>query len=84
MTGKHYSWHRNWRWDESGRRLLHDSGLIVEYDKEMGWVATEESCEPWAAFEHSRGVQFEQLAPRLIRLCREAAMWAERNKPHKS
>ena len=40
-------------------------------------------CEAWAAFEHARGVQLEQLAPRLVRLCREAAMWAERNeKPH--
>ena len=78
MTGKHYNWHRHWRWGEGGR-LLHGSGLAVEWDKELGWVATEDTCEAWAAFEHARGVQLGQLAPRLVRLCREAAMWAERN-----
>ena len=64
---------------QQGGRLLHGSGLALEWDKELGWVATEDTCEAWAAFEHARGVQLEQLAPRLVRLCREAAMWAERN-----
>ena len=78
MTGKHYNWHRHWRWGDAGR-LLHDSGLVVEYDEALGWVATEESCEAWAAVEQARGVQFKQLAPRLMRLCHEAATWAGRN-----
>ena len=52
MTGKHYNWHRHWRWGEGGR-LLHGSGLALEWDKELGWVATEDTCEAWATFEHA-------------------------------
>ena len=54
MTGKHYNWHVAWRRD--GGRLVHDSGLAVEYDDELGWVTCDDTCEGWSAFETARGV----------------------------
>ena len=36
MTGKHFGWHKHWR--RNGARLVHDSGLAVEYDPELGWM----------------------------------------------
>lgn len=78
MTGKHYRWHRAWRRDaDCPVRLLHDSGLVVEYDHELGcWAATEDSCEAWAAWECARGVPLHDLTARLTRLCKEAALFA--------
>ncbi len=84
MTGKHYRWHRAWRRDAAcPARLLHDSGLVVEYDRQLDrWAATEESCEAWAAWECARGVPLHDLTARMIRLCKEAAMWAAWEKTH--
>lgn len=76
MTGKHYGWHKQWRRD--GGRLIHDSGLAVEFDPELGWAATEDTAEAWAAFEQARGVALADLPARMQRLCREAARWRER------
>lgn len=82
MTGKHYNWHRRWRWGEGGR-LLHDSGLVAEYDRKLGrWAATQESCEAWAAWERARGVPPHDLTARMIRLCKEAALFAAWEKRH--
>jgi len=77
MTGKHRNWHKAWRRD--GALLVHDSGLAVEYDDDLGWSATDDTAEAWAAFERARGVPLHDLAARMQRLCREAAEWNERN-----
>lgn len=77
MPGKRYNWRRAWSRD--GYRLLHDSGLVVEYDAELGWAATDDSAEAWAAFEQARGVPLHDLSARMQRLCREAAEWSKRN-----
>ena len=67
------SWHRE------GALLVHDSGLAVEYDEDLGWSATDDTAEAWAAFEQARGVPLHDLPARMQRLCREAAEWARRN-----
>lgn len=77
MPGKHKYWHREWSRD--GSVLAHSSGLRVEYDHELGWSATADSAEAWAAFEQARGVPLHDLAQRMQRLCREAAEWSQRN-----
>ena len=77
MTGKHYNWHKAWRRD--GGRLVHDSGLAVEYDPDLGWAATDDTAEAWAAFEQVCGVTLADLPGRIQRLIREAAEWAARN-----
>lgn len=77
MTGKHYNWHKAWRRD--GARLVHDSGLAVEYDEELGWMTDDDTTEAWAAWEQARGVPLHDLAARMQRLCREAAEWDARN-----
>lgn len=84
MGGKHRYWHRAWRRDaDCPARLLHDSGLVAEYDRELGrWTATEESCAAWAAWERARGVPLHDLTARLTRLCKEAALFAAWEKRH--
>lgn len=77
MTGKHFGWHKAWR--REGARLVHDSGLAVEYDPDLGWAATDDTAEAWAAFEQVRGVTLADLPGRIQRLLREAAEWAARN-----
>ncbi len=77
MTGKHYKWHTAWR--RQGGLLVHDSGLAVEYDPELGWCSTDATTEAWSAFELARGVAFHDLEARLTRLLREAAEWNDRN-----
>jgi hypothetical protein len=59
--------------------LVHDSGLAVEYDEDLGWSATDDTTEAWCAFEQARGVPLHDLQARLGRLLREAAEWARRN-----
>jgi hypothetical protein len=66
-------------WRRDGQRLLHDSGLVVEFDDELGWSATDDTAEAWAAFEHARGVPLHDLAQLMQRLCSEAAEWDESN-----
>lgn len=77
MAGKHKDWHKAWRRD--GERLVHGSGLAVECDEDLGWSATDDTAEAWAAFEQARGVPLHDLANRMQRLCHEAAAWSERN-----
>lgn len=77
MTGKHFGWHKAWR--REGARLVHDSGLAVEYDDELGWMTDDTTTEAWAAWEQTRGVPLHDLAARIQRLCREAAEWVARN-----
>lgn len=77
MSGKHRDWHKAWRRD--GAKLLHDSGLAVEHDEDLGWVTTEETTEAWSAWEMARGVPLHDLQARLQRLIREAAEWHQRN-----
>lgn len=72
MTTKQY-WHKAWRRD--GTRLLHDSGLAVEYNEDLGWCTTDETTEAWSAFELARGVPLHDHAARLQRLLKEAALW---------
>ena len=52
MTGKHFGWHKAWR--REGARLVHDSGLAVEYDDELGWMTDDTTTEAWAAWEQAR------------------------------
>lgn len=73
MTGKHHNWHKAWRKD--GARLVHDSGLAVEYDEELGWCSTDDTSEAWSAFELARGVPLHDLQARMQRLLREASEW---------
>lgn len=84
MGGKHRNWHRAWRRDAAcPDRLLHNSGLVAEYDETLdSWVAAEESCEAWVAWECARGVPLHDLTARLMRLCKEAAMFAAWEKEH--
>ncbi|ADU99466.1 hypothetical protein [Alicycliphilus denitrificans] len=77
MTGKHHNWHKAWRRD--GPKLIHDSGLAVEYNNDMGWSSTDDTTEAWSAFELARGVPLHDLQARLGRLLREAAEWDQRN-----
>lgn len=77
MSGKHRNWHKAWH--REGARLLHDSGLAVEYDEMLGWCTTEETTEAWAAFELARGVPLHDLTARLSRLIKEAEEWNARN-----
>ncbi len=75
MTSKHYNWHKAWRRD--GDRLLHDSGLAVEYDDALGWCTTDDTTEAWSAFELASGVPLHQHSARLQRLLKEAAQWRD-------
>lgn len=78
MTGKHYNWHKAWR--RIGARLVHDSGLAVEFDDEFGgYVTTEDTTETWSRSETARGVPLHDQHARLQRLLREAAEWDMRN-----
>ena len=77
MGGKHKDWHKAWSRD--GSVLVHASGLRVENDEDLGWSATDDSAEAWAAFEQARGVPLHDLPARMQRLCREAAEWSARN-----
>jgi len=78
MSGKRKYWHKAWRRD--GARLLHDSGLAVEYDDVLGWCTTDATTEAWSASEAARGVPVHDHPARLQRLLREAAKW-DRSKP---
>lgn len=75
MTSKHYNWHKSWR--RNGARLVHDSGLAVEYDDELGWTSVDDTTEAWSAFELARGVPLHQQAARLQRLLKEASEWTD-------
>lgn len=77
MSGKHKNWHKAWRRD--GARLLHESGLAVEYDDVLGWCSTEDTTEAWSSFEIARGVPLHDLTARLNRLIKEAQEWNTRN-----
>jgi hypothetical protein len=77
MTSKHFGWHKAWRRD--GPRLVHDSGLAVEYDDVLGWCSTDDTQEAWSAFELARGVPLHQQQARLDRLLREAREWHQHN-----
>jgi phage gp36-like protein len=67
-------------WRRDGTRLAHDSGLAVEYDDDLGWVATEDTAETWAAFQQAFGTPLEALPRIMQRLCLEAAQWAAQEK----
>jgi len=75
MAGKHRNWHAAWRRD--GARLLHESGLAVEYDEVLGWTTTDGTIQAWSASEENRGVPLHDLQARLQRLLREASMWRD-------
>lgn len=75
MTSKHYNWHKAWR--RVGDRLLHDSGLAVEYDDVLGWCTTEDTTEAWSTFELASGVPLHDHPARLQRLLKEAAEWRD-------
>jgi len=75
VTGKHAGWHKAWR--RQGARLVHDSGLAVEYDDVLGWATCEDTTEAWSAFESARGVPLHDQQQRLGRLLREAAQWKD-------
>lgn len=77
MTGKHHKWHTAWR--RIGARLVHDSGLMVEKDGDLGYCAVDDSLEPWSAYETRLGVPLHDQQARLMRLLREAAEWDARN-----
>lgn len=77
MTGKHFNWHRAWRWQ--GGRLVHDSGLAFEVDEDLGVCTCDDTIEAWQAFETARGVPRHDLQARLMRLTREAAEYHDRN-----
>lgn len=77
MTGKHRNWHKAWR--REGARLVHESGLAVEYDDVLGWCTTEDTSEAWSTFELARGVPFHDLQARMGRLVREAMEWDQHN-----
>lgn len=77
MSGKNEDWRKTWRRD--GARLIHDSGLAVEYDDVLGWSTTEDTTEAWSAWEMARGVSLHDLQDRLGRLLREAAEWHNLN-----
>lgn len=75
MTSKHFNWHKAWH--RQGARLVHDSGLAVEYDDVLGWCTTDDTSEAWSAFELARGVPLHDQPARLQRLLKEAAQWRE-------
>lgn len=77
MTGKRRNWHKAWRRD--GASLVHESGLAVEFDDDLGWSTSEDTTEAWSAWEMARGVPLHDLQARLHRLIREAAEWHQRN-----
>lgn len=77
MTGKHYNWHKAWRWQD--QRLLHSSGLAFTVDDALGVCTCDETLDAWQAFERARGVPHHDLQERLKRLTREAAEYYERN-----
>ena len=77
MTGKHRNWHKAWR--REGARLVHESGLAVEFDDDLGWFSTDDTTEAWSTWEMARGVPLHDLQARLQRLIREAAEWHQRN-----
>ncbi len=66
-------------WSREGSIFVHSSGLRIEYDEDLGWSATDDTAEAWAAFEQARGVPLHDLPARMQRLCREAAEWGARN-----
>lgn len=73
MTGKYYAWHKAWH--RQGARLVHDSGLSVEFDEVLGWHTCDDTLEAWGAFELARGVPLHDQLARLQRLLKEAALW---------
>jgi len=75
VTGKHRNWHKAWRRD--GARLVHDSGLAVEYDNQLGWTTIGATTEAWSAWELARGVPMHDLHARLKRLLSEASKWRD-------
>lgn len=75
MTGKHHNWHKAWH--RQGARLVHDSGLAVEYDGVLGWTTTDDTMEAWSAFELARGVPLHDQQARLNRLLKEAGQWTD-------
>ena len=77
MTGKHYNWHKAWRWQD--QRLVHDSGLAFEADPDLGICTCDDTLDAWQAFEAARGVPLHDLQQRLMRLAREAAEYYEHN-----
>jgi hypothetical protein len=77
MTGKHHGWHKAWRRD--GARLVHDSGLAVEYDDVLGWCCTDDSSWAWSSYEFARGVPLHDQQARLRRLLKEAETWHASN-----
>lgn len=81
MTGKHYKWHRAWRW--SAGRLVHDSGAAF-FVRDAGGGALDVDAAPetigaFQEFELARGVPLHDLQQRLLRLAREAGDFARRN-----
>ena len=59
---------------------MHDSGLVVEQDEDLGgWITCNDTTEAWSAFELARGVPMHDQHARLRRLLREAAEWHARN-----
>jgi hypothetical protein len=81
MTGKHYNWHRAWRWQDG--RLVHDSGAAFAVAQAGdGTVDISAAPETLGAFKESelaRGVPLHDLQQRLTRLAREAGEFAARN-----
>lgn len=72
MPNKHYKWQAQWQRLPNGN-LKHSSGLVVEYDEDLGWQTEDASLAIFQASEKSRGVPLHQLHERLQRLLREAA-----------
>lgn len=72
MPNKHYKWQVQWQRLPDGN-LKHSSGLVVEYDEDLGWQTEDASLAIFQASEKSRGVPLHQLHERLQRLLREAA-----------
>ncbi len=70
-------WHKCWR-EENGQRI-HDSGLVLEYQQNR-WQPVAASLATFATHEAARGVPAHHLEERLQRLCREAAMWVNRDR----
>jgi hypothetical protein len=77
MTGKHYNWHKSWRWQ--GQRLVHDSGLAFEVDEVLGICTCEDVLEAFQAFESARGVPLHDMHSRILRLTKEAGWFYECN-----
>lgn len=74
MSGKHRHWHR--RWTREGRRLVHDSGLVMEPVADgtgAQYSPALDSLSAWERHERARGVTTDRnLDARLSRLLREA------------